>query len=580
MGKSRRKPDREPFNPRRARGADASEDAGLFGQPLDAPPSAASGESRRSAAANETASGNLPPSPPKAAAMPPGETTPANKTRGVDTSTSAPLTVSQVTRLIKGAINAAFSNTLHVVGELSNVSRGGAGGHLYFTLKDAASELRSVMWRTDASRVKFKLEDGMEVIASGTIEVYEPRGQVQFYIRRLEPRGVGALELAFRQLKERLQREGLFDPARKKPLPRLPRRIAVVTSPTGAALHDILTTLARRFPGVEVLVFGVRVQGEGAAAEIADAIARLNRSSADLGGIDVMIVGRGGGSLEDLWAFNEEVVARAIFASRIPVISAVGHEVDFTIADFVADLRAPTPTAAAEIVVPVRAELLTSVSDTAARLDRAASQYLERCRSRLALAERCEWFRDPISRIHQRGQQLDEAVSRLHLAKNRYLDARRSQVHRLEVRLTRVQPAAQLAARREALGATAHRLRLAIERLHRTRERRMRDAAARLAACGLQQVVARERSVARQVETRLAIGLTQLVERRRDALDAMEKRLLAASHESILRRGFSLTRRAADGKLIRTANDVRPADVVETQTAEGSFRSRVTEGKS
>lgn len=577
MSKSRRKPGRESFDPRRARGADASEDAGLFGQPLESPPNAAQSASQESAAADERVPQTPRTGPPPPATKSPVEAIQANSPDLSGAASSAPLTVSQITRLIKGAINSAFAGTIQVVGELSNVSRGGAGGHLYFTLKDAASELRSVMWRTDAARVKFKLEDGMEVIASGTIDVYEPRGQVQFYIRRIEPRGVGALELAFRQLKDRLQREGLFDPARKKPLPRLPRRIAVVTSPTGAALHDILTTLSRRFPGVEVLVYGVRVQGEGAAADIADAIARLNRSSADWGGIDVMIVGRGGGSLEDLWAFNEEVVARAIFASRIPIVSAVGHEVDFTIADFVADVRAPTPTAAAELVVPVRAELLASVSETAARLDRAALQFLERCRARLALAERCEWFRDPISRIRQRGQQLDEAMSRLHLARNRYLDSLRSQVHRLEMRLTRVQPAAQLAARREALGATAHRLRLAIERLHRTRERRLRDAAARLSSYGLHQVVTRERSVARQMETRLSLGLTRLLERRRDALDAMEKRLLAASHESILRRGFSLTRRATDGRLIRSAGDVRPAEVVETQTAEGTFRSRVTD---
>lgn len=570
MSKSRRKPGRESFDPRRARGADASEAVGLFGQPLDSPPNAAPSASERAPETPRTW-------PPKPAAMSPVEAMQANSPDLGGAVTIAPLTVSQVTRLIKGAINSAFAGTIQVVGELSNVSRGGAGGHLYFTLKDAASELRSVMWRADAARMKFKLEDGMEVIASGTIDVYEPRGQVQFYVRRLEPRGVGALELAFRQLKDRLQREGLFDPARKKPLPRLPRRIAVVTSPTGAALHDILTTLSRRFPGVEVLIYGVRVQGEGAADEIADAIARLNRSSADLGGIDVMIVGRGGGSLEDLWAFNEEVVARAIFASRIPIVSAVGHEVDFTIADFVADVRAPTPTAAAELVVPVRAELLANVSETAARLDRAVARCLERCRARLELAERCEWFRDPISRIRQRGQQLDEAMGRLHLAKNRYLDARRSQVHRMEMRLARVQPASQLAARREMLGATAHRLRLAIERLHRTRERRLRDVAARLAACGLQQVVARERSVARQVETRLSVGLTRLLERRRDALSAMEKRLLAASHESILRRGFSLTRRATDGTLIRSAGEVRPAEVVETQTAQGTFRSRVTD---
>ena len=245
------------------------------------------------------------------------------------------ITVTELTRLIKGAIQAQLPAELHLVGEISNFTRS-ANGHLYFTMKDAASEIRCVMWRTAAGAMRFQPSDGLAVIATGAVDVYEPRGQYQFYVRKLEPRGVGALELAFRQLKERLAKEGLFAPERKRDLPRVPERIAVVTSATGAAIRDILQTLRRRYPAVRVFVFDVRVQGDGAAGEVADAIRRINRNRERLGGIDVMIVGRGGGSLEDLWAFNEEAVARAIFASKIPVVSAVGHEVDFTIADFTA----------------------------------------------------------------------------------------------------------------------------------------------------------------------------------------------------------------------------------------------------
>ncbi|MDO8631193.1 MAG: exodeoxyribonuclease VII large subunit, partial [Phycisphaerales bacterium] len=280
---------------------------------------------------------------------------------------AGPLTVSQLTSLIKRAIQDSLPATVHVVGEISNFKRH-ASGHLYLTLKDAGSELACVMWRADAAKLKFSPEDGLEVIATGGVEVFERAGRYQLYIRRLEPRGVGALELAFRQLCAKLEKEGLFDPRRKKPLPRFPRRIVLVTSPTGAAVADMIRTIERRFPCVHVLVYPVRVQGDGAAAEIASAVRSVNSNAERLGGVDLMIVGRGGGSLEDLWAFNEEIVARAIFASSVPIISAVGHEVDVTIADLAADVRAATPTAAAEIAVPVLDELLSGLGAQELRL--------------------------------------------------------------------------------------------------------------------------------------------------------------------------------------------------------------------
>ncbi|MGB2985068.1 MAG: exodeoxyribonuclease VII large subunit, partial [Phycisphaerae bacterium] len=281
-----------------------------------------------------------------------------------------PLTVSQVTALVKQAIESALPSTIHVVGEISNFKRH-SSGHLYFTLKDRFSELGCVMWRSAAATLKFKPADGLEVIATGTVEVFERTGRYQLYVRRIEPRGVGALELAFRQLCEKLSKEGLFDERHKQPLPAYPERMVLVTSPTGAAVADMLRTIERRFPCVQVFVFPVRVQGPGAASEIAAAIRRVNANSTALGGVDVMIVGRGGGSLEDLWPFNEEVVARAIHASRIPIISAVGHEVDVTIADLVADVRAATPTAAAELAVPVLEEVLAGLAAHESRLSRA-----------------------------------------------------------------------------------------------------------------------------------------------------------------------------------------------------------------
>lgn len=261
------------------------------------------------------------------------------------------LTVTELTRQIKDAVEGNFP-FVWVQGEISNFTRAGSG-HVYLTLKDDEAQLRGVMWRGTASRLKFDLHDGLEVIAAGAIEVYEARGTYQIVIEQLVPQGLGALELAFRQLCEKLEKQGLFAAERKRPIPRFPRRIALVTSPTGAAVRDMLQVITRRWTGADIVIMPVAVQGEGAAVEIAAALRFVHQ----IPGVDVVIAGRGGGSLEDLWAFNEEIVARAIYECKIPVISAVGHEIDVTIADLVADKRALTPSEAGELVVPHREEI-------------------------------------------------------------------------------------------------------------------------------------------------------------------------------------------------------------------------------
>ncbi|MGD8536874.1 MAG: exodeoxyribonuclease VII large subunit [Candidatus Aminicenantes bacterium] len=271
-------------------------------------------------------------------------------------------TVSEVTRMVKTELESAFP-LLWVEGEISNFHRHHSG-HLYFTLKDETSQLRTVMFRGEARKVPFELKDGLQAVARGRINVYEPRGEYQLIVELLEPKGKGALQLAFEQLKEKLKKEGLFDPALKKKLPVLPKKVGVVTSPRGAAIVDIIRTLERRFARLHILLYPVKVQGEGAAEEIVEGIDYLG----SLPGIDVIIVGRGGGSIEDLWAFNEEKVARAIYRCAIPVISAVGHEIDFTIADFVADIRASTPSVAAEMVIEEEESLRERIGNLEKRL--------------------------------------------------------------------------------------------------------------------------------------------------------------------------------------------------------------------
>src|ERR1700693_1156330 len=272
--------------------------------------------------------------------------------------------VSELTARIRDLLEGNFRELL-VEGEISNC-RAAQSGHIYFTLKDARAQIRCVCFRDQARLLKFRPEDGLHVTVRGSLGVYEQRGEYQIYVGTIEPVGFGALQLAFEQLKARLQAEGLFDESRKKPLPMLPQRIGLITSPTGAAVSDVLRILRQRFPNVHVLIYPVRVQGEGAAGEIAAAIAHLNRAKA----VDVLLVVRGGGSLEDLWAFNEEGVARAIAASHIPIVTGVGHETDFTIADFVADVRASTPSNAAEIVVRSRQEFQRHLQELEHKISR------------------------------------------------------------------------------------------------------------------------------------------------------------------------------------------------------------------
>jgi len=348
-----------------------------------------------------------------------------------------------------------------VEGEVSNLATP-ISGHLYFTLKDAGAQLRCVMFRASARALKFRPKDGMGLIVRGRLSLFEPRGEYQLIIEYLEPQGIGALQLAFAQLKERLAKEGLFDEKHKKPLPRLPQRIGVVTSATGAAIHDILNVLDRRFANVEVLICPVKVQGEGAAREIAQAVRDFNR----YGHVDVLIVGRGGGSMEDLWAFNEEEVARAIHHSRIPVISAVGHEVDFTIADFVADLRAPTPSAAAELVVKSKVELGAELDALSHRLRQGVRRLLADCRGKayaLSLA-----LKDPTMLLGHLAQRIDDLGERLDYARRGEFKRKRERLALLRNSLRLSNPAVLVERGRERLltlvTGSEHSLHLSIER--------------------------------------------------------------------------------------------------------------------
>ncbi|HID77825.1 MAG TPA: exodeoxyribonuclease VII large subunit [Planctomycetaceae bacterium] len=390
------------------------------------------------------------------------------------------LTVSELTELIKELLETAFPS-VWVSGEVSNFARP-RSGHCYLTLKDEGAQLPAVIWRSTAGRVRFEISDGLEVVCRGRIGVYPPHGKYQLVISEIQPKGVGALELALRQLRDKLAKEGLFDPARKRPLPPLVRRIALVTSPTGAAIRDFLEVLRRRWKGADVLVVPVRVQGEGAAEEIAAAIDLVNRLATPP---DCLVLARGGGSLEDLWAFNEEVVCRAIFRSRVPVVSAVGHEIDVTLSDLVADVRALTPSEAAERVVPDAQQMAQRIGQYGQRMAAALRAMAAAARSRWERVADHRAFRRPCERTQQLARQLDE----------------------LEGRATR---------------ALRNRL----------------------------QWVAQQ---------------TASIGARLDSLSPL----------AVLRRGFSLTERAADGQLVRSADQLSPGEQLRTKFYQGQALSRV-----
>ena len=349
-------------------------------------------------------------------------------------SQSPVLTVSQLTRQIKDAVEGNFP-LAWVLGEITNCTRAGSG-HIYLTLKDDSAQIRAVVWRNTAVKLRFDVHDGLEVVAAGPVEVYEARGTYQLIIEQLMPQGVGALELAFRQLCDKLKAEGLFGPERKRPIPQFPRRIALITSPTGAAVRDMLQVITRRWQAADIVIVPVAVQGEGAAAQIAAALRGVHL----LPGVDVVITGRGGGSLEDLWAFNEEIVARAIFDCRIPVVSAVGHEIDVTVADLVADVRALTPSEAAELVVPHHDAVRAELGRLRQHLARALVSQAATARARLdALATRRVLTR-PAERLHDLSRQVDELELRARRAIGNRLKMVRQQLATAGGRLEALSP--------------------------------------------------------------------------------------------------------------------------------------------
>jgi exodeoxyribonuclease VII large subunit len=428
---------------------------------------------------------------------------------------------------LAGAIRDVLAQSVGVVwvaGELSSVKRA-ASGHLYFTIKDELSQLSAVLFRTGAQTLPFEPTDGLEVVARARVVVYPPRGALQLTIDHLEPRGLGALRLAFEQLKGRLEAEGLFDAARKRPLPRIPRTVGVVTALGGAAVRDVITTLRRRWPAARVLIRPVLVQGAGAARDIAAAIGDLGR----VRGVDVLIVARGGGSLEDLWAFNEEPVARAIAASRMPVVSGVGHEIDFTIADFVADLRGATPTAAAAAVVPERTRLLADVAGRRDALVAGLERRLREARRRLvAVGDR---LASPRRRVDDLRIRLDEHATRLERSLVGRINWDRRELTMLARRLEAAGPAA-------AVGRSQARLAMARERL-------------RLGVAG-----------------RLAAA--------RASLERTERALGALSPLACLERGYAIVRHGAlDGPVVRDAAALHTGDAVALVLSRGRAFGRV-----
>ncbi|EXX86614.1 exodeoxyribonuclease VII large subunit [Paenibacillus darwinianus] len=410
-------------------------------------------------------------------------------------------------------------------GEISNYTHH-SSGHMYFTLKDKDSRLKCIMFASHNQKLPFIPREGTKVMARGNVSVYERDGAYQFYVTQMQPDGIGSLYLAFEQLKTKLESEGLFDPSRKRPLPRFPKAIGVVTSPTGAAVRDVLITLQRRFPNVNVTLVPVLVQGPQAAPAIVKAIETLNR----LNEVDVLIVGRGGGSLEELWAFNEEIVARSIAASLIPVISAVGHETDYTIADFVADLRAATPTAAAELAVPHIAELHQELSHLKRRLRQALQNNVRIRKERLQRILRSPLFMHPRRYLLEQAERLDRLNEALRVRISRYAERNRDRLLRLKVGLAGGHPGAkaQYAAKR-------------------------RDNASR----------------------RLEAAMTGIFKEQQHRLGGSMRQLDALSPLKVMARGYSLAYDEAEQRLIRSICDVQPGELIKLRLADGRLDCHV-----
>ena len=441
--------------------------------------------------------------------------------------TSKVFTVAELTRQIRGALETRFG-AVWVQGEISNF-RPQPSGHRYFTLKDQRAAISCVIFRNTLPANAPPIADGAQVQLYGNVTVFEARGQYQLNVQILQTRGAGLLQAKFEALKRKLEAEGLFDSARKRALPKFPRRIGIVTSPSGAVIRDILNVLSRRAPNVQALINPARVQGIGAAAEIAVAIKEFGRPNESWEPVDLIVIARGGGSIEDLWEFNEEIVARAIFHSPVPVVSAVGHEIDFTIADFVADLRAPTPSAAAELIVPDAGELSRRVVELRNCLEKYLRNFLQQSLTRLRFLSERTIARELMQRMRDGQQQLDLNAETLRRKLKQFV-----------------------ADSRAALGTRAQEL-------------RTHDPRRELAVC---------RTRVTELERRIVTQPPRLLQNARQRFQHVEGVLRVVGPEATLRRGYSITT-DAEGKVIRTVKAARPTAKIKTRVADGEFESQV-----
>lgn len=439
-------------------------------------------------------------------------------------------TVSQVNLLIKTVLENNLPGWLTIRGEITGW-KVHSSGHCYFSLKDESSQLPCVMWASNFSKVKFEPENGLEVIVEGYIDVYPPQGKYQLYVETMQPAGIGALWLAFEQMVKKLQKEGLFDEKYKKPLPAYPQRIGIITSESGAAVHDIADSIHNRWPCAILFLYPVQVQGEGAADQIAAAIRDVNKRNHKLK-LDILIVGRGGGSMEDLWAFNEEIVARAIFESNIPIISAVGHEIDTTITDLVADKRASTPTKAGVVAVPDMYEVLADLKNKKNRLNNNIKNRLELAWQNLQTLLANAIFRNPLLPVANRQQQLDELQTALINSVKHLLSDVRDKLYKSYQQVVKIEP---------------HRL------------------------------IGKETVDLNNLKNQANTAIKAIIHRYQMQLAAQSNRLAALNPKAVLQRGYSITTLKKTGTLIRKPQDVQMGDLIVTELANENFiESKIT----
>jgi exodeoxyribonuclease VII large subunit len=470
-------------------------------------------------------------------------------------------TVSELTRTVRGVLETEF-DSVWVEGEISNL-RIPASKHAYFVLKDEKSQVRCVMFRNARAKLKYEPEDGDQVILFGRFTVYDARGEYQIIVETLEPVGLGALQKAFEQLKEKLSQEGLFDEERKKPIPEFPWKVGVITSATGAAVRDILNVIRRRNPKVSVLINPVKVQGEGSAEEIATAIEEMNR----LEDVDVLIVGRGGGSIEDLWAFNEEVVARAIAASKIPVVSAVGHEIDFTIADFVADLRAPTPSAAAELTVPVLQDIVGQLTYLTRQSFVLTQRPIADLKTHLRRLIDRRFFRDPLNILAPTAQRVDDLNLRLVRGLSQGVSLQKQRlINRME-QLLQASPKRAIRLGEERLGNLNLRLVRGLSQGIVLQNHRLRNLVERLVQASPQKAIRRLEDKRASLHHRMIEKIRSQVRLEKNRFQGVVNNLNALSPLTILDRGYSIC--TLNGNAVKSSRETKPGDSVQVRLSKG-----------